>query len=37
MGDINYYIDPVMPRCSDFRIGCTGAGFIMSECHLAAC
>ena len=33
---INYFIDPEMPRRRDFRIGCIGAGFIMRDCHLVA-
>src|SRR6516162_4492140 len=27
---------PRLPRRKDFRIGCVGAGFIMSDCHLVA-
>jgi predicted dehydrogenase len=27
---------PRLPRRRDFRIGCVGAGFIMSDCHLVA-
>jgi len=27
---------PRLPRRKDFRIGCAGAGFIMSDCHLVA-
>jgi predicted dehydrogenase len=27
---------PRLPRRRDWRIGCLGAGFIMSDCHLAA-
>ncbi|MCI0463025.1 MAG: Gfo/Idh/MocA family oxidoreductase [Gemmataceae bacterium] len=27
---------PRLPRRKDFRIGCAGSGFIMSDCHLAA-
>jgi predicted dehydrogenase len=27
---------PRLPRRKDFRIGCLGAGFIMSDCHLVA-
>ena len=34
--DINYTIDPVLPKRKDFRIGCIGAGFIMRDCHLVA-
>lgn len=29
-------IAPEMPRRKDFRIGCIGTGFIMSDCHLVA-
>ncbi len=32
--DIDYR--PVLPHRRDWRIGCIGAGFIMSECHLPA-
>jgi predicted dehydrogenase len=31
---LNYL--PRLPRRKDFRIGCAGAGFIMSDCHLVA-
>jgi predicted dehydrogenase len=31
---LNY--KPVLPRRSDWRIGCLGAGFIMRDCHLVA-
>ncbi len=34
--DIDFKIEPVMPERLDFRIGCIGAGFIMSDCHLVA-
>src|SRR5687767_14096535 len=27
---------PRLPRRTDFRIGCLGAGFIMRDCHLVA-
>src|SRR5437899_7704336 len=27
---------PRLPRRTDFRIGCAGAGFIMRDCHLVA-
>jgi predicted dehydrogenase len=27
---------PVLPRRRDWRIGCAGAGFIVSDCHLVA-
>ena len=27
---------PRLPRRTDFRIGCVGAGFIMRDCHLVA-
>lgn len=27
---------PVLPRRTDWRIGCVGAGFIMRDCHLVA-
>jgi predicted dehydrogenase len=27
---------PRLPRRKDFRIGCVGSGFIMSDCHLVA-
>jgi hypothetical protein len=32
--DLN--IHPRLPRRTDFRIGCVGAGFIMRDCHLVA-
>src|SRR6266436_7043392 len=31
---LNYL--PRLPRRSDWRIGCVGAGFIMRDCHLVA-
>jgi predicted dehydrogenase len=34
--DLDLNIDPVMPKRKDYRIGCIGAGFIMSDCHLVA-
>jgi predicted dehydrogenase len=34
--NIDFNIGPVMPERRDFRIGCIGAGFIMSDCHLVA-
>src|SRR5438046_8120203 len=27
---------PRLPKRTDFRIGCVGAGFIMRDCHLVA-
>ena len=27
---------PTLPRRTDWRIGCVGAGFIMADCHLVA-
>jgi predicted dehydrogenase len=32
--DLNYL--PRLPKRTDFRIGCIGAGFIMRDCHLPA-
>ena len=32
--DLDYL--PVLPKRSDVRIGCIGAGFIMADCHLVA-
>lgn len=29
-------IHPPLPRRKDYRIGCLGSGFIMSDCHLVA-
>ncbi len=29
-------IQPRLPRRTDWRIGCAGAGFIMADCHLVA-
>jgi predicted dehydrogenase len=34
--DLNLNIDPLMPKCKDYRIGCIGSGFIMRDCHLVA-
>src|ERR1035437_5688234 len=34
--NFNYFMDPIMPKRLDFRIGCIGAGFIMRDCHLVA-
>ncbi len=35
-GNIDFAIDPVMPKNRNSRIGCIGAGFIMADCHLVA-
>jgi predicted dehydrogenase len=34
--DLSLAIHPRLPRRTDFRIGCVGAGFIMRDCHLVA-
>jgi len=34
--DLQLNYRPRLPRRKDWRIGCVGAGFIMSDCHLAA-
>ncbi|MBD2871975.1 Gfo/Idh/MocA family protein [Paenibacillus arenilitoris] len=34
--DLNFPIDPLMPKRKDYRIGCIGSGFIMRDCHLVA-
>jgi len=34
--DLSLKYRPSLPRRKDFRIGCAGAGFIMSDCHLVA-
>src|SRR5262245_46953333 len=34
--DLSLAYLPHLPRKKDFRIGCVGTGFIMSDCHLVA-
>jgi predicted dehydrogenase len=34
--DLGLNIRPTLPRRTDWRIGCAGAGFIMADCHLVA-
>jgi predicted dehydrogenase len=34
--DLSLHYLPRLPRRKDFAIGCVGAGFIMSDCHLVA-
>ena len=36
MTDAKGFQPDVVVRCTDYRIGCIGAGMIMAECHLAA-
>ena len=33
---MNLNIHPPLPERKDWRIGCVGSGFIMSDCHLVA-
>src|SRR5262245_40862468 len=34
--DLSLNYRPRLPRRTDWRIGCAGAGFIMRDCHLVA-
>lgn len=36
ISDIDFLIDPIMPKRLNYNIGCIGAGFIMADCHLVA-
>lgn len=36
ISNLDFKIDPVLPKRKDFRIGCIGAGFIMRDCQLVS-